>query len=128
MAVVIAPETDYAKELAKWEQPNRQYVEFPKNLCRATRTDRGPVEVTAWVVAHDADDEQRWYGKGYHPSQQAALDAFHAEDREMARLAAERAHDERSMSPKAQAEAAAVDAATDQHVPVIPPTPIRPKR
>ena len=62
-----------------------------------------------------------WGGKG------EAKKVLDARELEISKLAANRAHSELRMSEKARAEAAAVDDATDEFVPVIPPTPIKPK-
>lgn len=50
----------------------------------------------------------------------AALKHMEAMEFEIAQAAAQRAHQERTMSDNARAEAAAVDDSTDKHVPEIP--------
>ncbi len=63
-----------------------------------------------------------WGGKG------AALKVLEAQETEIAKLAANRAAQERNMGERARAEAARVDDSTDAHVPVVPETPIKPRR
>ena len=146
MGIQRSREDSWTKEMAKWEQNpvlvgdtfiqpipfadggrgGAPRLEYPKMLYRADSFDGGPRISETKIVEHDGA-ERLAAGAGWRASQEDAIKDVHARHQEFARLAAERAHTERWMSPKAQAEAAAVDESTMQHVPVIPETPIRRK-
>jgi hypothetical protein len=135
MGVVISPETNEAKERAKWEMfpsvyspnPGRPYVyrPFPKMLYKGGVDDNGKFAVTETVTVQNELEMQNMISRGFVAGPDVAVDQAKAEQRERARLAAERAHQERFMSDAARREAAAFDAATDDHVASIPETPIR---
>lgn len=140
MAVQHPPESNYAKEMWRWDHtvgesnPHDPSIrglrpvspaEFPKMLYQAARTDKGPIVIASRRVAGDAHEQRNLESRGFHVRQEDALAAFHADDLELSKLAANRAYQERTMSEAAQREAAAVDAETDAHVPVIPETPVR---
>ena len=147
MAIQLTPENSYIKELAKWEHRDTEvhgtivravpvaeggkkgalFEEFPKMLYRAESADGGP-RIDATKVVRSEAEESIACGQGWSVTQEQAIARVHEAHRERAKLAAERAATERWMSPKAQAEAAAVDEATIEHVPSIPETPIKPKR
>jgi hypothetical protein len=135
MAVLHSPESDYAKEMRKHEAQHtpfgpgeRPYVyqPFPTRMYKAGRSDAGPVVIVDALDAANDTEQRNLESRGYVAGGQgAAMDAFHAGDAEIAKLAANRAHQERTMSPAAQREAAAADDATMDHLPVIPETPIK---
>lgn len=143
MPVFIAPETPAGKEHWKWDHyqdetnPHdssikgmrpRGFQPFPAMLYKATRDEAGFLSMES-RIAHDASEQERWARDGFVPGGQgAAVEALNRFEDEIAKAAAERAYAERSMSSKAQAEAKAIDDSTDRHVPVIPETPVRPKR
>ena len=54
-----------------------------------------------------------------------AIDALKAQQLEFSKLAAERTHETRRMSPQAQMEVTAAEAEVASHLPTIPETPIR---
>lgn len=134
MSVFYAPETAMAKELRKWEYGNpddgyrgyREVVttEFPKMLYKFAQTDEGIVCVDR-AEAANADGQRNLESRGFFVDQRAAVIAVEDNNREIARLAAERHYHERSMSDRAQREIAAHEAETDRHLPEIPETPIR---
>lgn len=134
-AVVFSPQSEYAKEMAKWEPfpspfgpPGRpyQYREYPAMLYRPTRdVVTGKVSFESRVAE---DEQQRAVAEGagfVSGGQGKALEALEAREFEQAELAANRAFSDRKMSPEAQAEAARVDASTSQHLAVIPEAPIK---
>ena len=143
MAIHRAPEDAYVKEQAKWERQsvmiNGTYIEavpvsqggrkdfplteYPKALYRAESADGGP-RISGYREVADEGQERLAKGQGWHESQEEALEAVTAQELEYARLAANRAHNDRWMSQKARDEAAVVDEATMQHLPSIPETPI----
>lgn len=144
MGIQRSQEDSWTKEMAKWEQrpvlvagtyieplsiadggrKGAPFAEHPKMLYRAESADGGP-RIAATKIAADEQAERIAIGQGWSASQEEAIDAVHAQHREFARLAAERANTERWMSSKAQEEAAAVDESTMEHIPSIPETPIR---
>ncbi len=147
MAIARNQEDGYVKEMRKWEQRpvfvNGAYiepipvadggrggadrVEYPKMIYRAKSADGGP-KISEFKVVQDSGQESVAVGQGWSVTQEQAIEAVHAQHREHAKLAANRAYHERGMSEAARAEAAAVDEATIEHVPVIPVTPVRKRR
>jgi len=100
---------------------------YPKMLYKAESADGGP-RICGTKVVEDEAQERMAIGSGWSDGQEAALERVEAQQLEFAKLAANRAYNEQWMSPKAKAEAAAVDETTMQHLPAIPETPIRRKR
>lgn len=137
MPVLWSPESAYSQELAKWEarptayvpEPGRPFVfrEYPKMLVKASRATGGP-KITDTITAANPSEEATLLSRGWSLTQEAAIEAIHAQDRDIAQAAAERAFSDRRMSERAQAEARAADDATPAHVPVVPETPIRKRR
>lgn len=135
--LLISPDGDEAKERVKWEAhptafgpPGRPYVyqAYPKMLYRAGRNPSGvPTIIDSYVVESETQ-EANLKSRGYCEGQDAALAYLHAADQEAAVLAANRAYSDRSMSPQAQAEAAAIDSRSSSHLPVIPEQPRKPRR
>jgi len=137
LPVQWSPDSDHAKELARWEALPTEYVrtplrpfvyrEYPKWLHKATRAAGGP-KITDSILVESDTQEAAMRTRGYCVDQNAAIEAVHAEDRQFAQLAAERAHAERRMSDRAQAEARMADEASPMHVPEVKATPIRTRR
>lgn len=140
---IVTPNSPEGRERAKWEQdfdnpfqirplPREQggryprvHQDYPKAMYKAGRPDHANLKIVDFQLAADAQAEAVLEGQGYRWGQQAALDHAKACDVEHAKLAAERHWQEAKMSPKAQAEAQAVDQETVYHVPMIPETPIK---
>lgn len=132
MPVVIVPGTPHAAEVLKWEYDTfaigdergkrgpRLHVEYPKMLYKAGRNAKNQIDVIAHEIAGDADEEARLQSRGFHLGQQAALDAAERDEREVAKLAANRAFQDRKLSESAQAEAAAYEASVPEHVAEVP--------
>ena len=144
MGLQWTPESNYVKELAKWEirptplvsadmiqaqgRPSTPlFQEYPKALYRAKAATGGPT-ISGYIEARDESHERLLLGQGWSVSQEAAIDAVSRHDTAIAQAAAERAFAERRMSERAQAEARAADAATPAHLPVVPDTPITKRR
>ena len=137
MAILISPDSVDGKELARWITPRNQmvhglpgfknvgYEEYPKCLYKAGRPTKANVEISGSLTVHDESQERVALGQGWSRTQEDAIQRYHDHDREMATLAANRAYQERTMSEKAQAEAAAFESETIQHVAEIPRTPVR---
>jgi hypothetical protein len=128
MADTALGQTDYAKEMARWNAPY-QHQEFPKRLYMGTTTAGGRVtliEPPREVTSEREEAEARAAGWSPHP--QHALDAETGRQEAIGTAAAERAHADRRMSASAQAEAAAADqAAGAKHLGAIPEQPRRPR-
>lgn len=132
MPVIVAPGTKYADEVLKHEFDDfrigtergkrgpRVFKEFPKMVYKAGRNDVGKIEITERHVVGDEHEERNMQSRGFVATQEGALEAFNAEAKELATLAANRAYQERTMSESARAEAQAFEASSDDHVAVIP--------
>lgn len=116
----------YVQPLSVAEGGRGEYVhqEYPKMLYRARRADGGP-QIDSHLVVESEREESVERMRGWHPTQEGAIEAIHAEDREFARLAAERHYHERHMSDGAQREARAAEEEASGHLPAVPETPIR---
>jgi hypothetical protein len=101
-----------------------RYQEFPKMLYKAERADGGP-RIAEQLIVHSEIEESGAVRRGFVAGQDEAVAAIKAQDREFAKLAAERNHDVRRMSDKAKAEVEAHDDASSIHLPTIPETPIK---
>ena len=143
MGLVILPESDLGKELAKWNQPFYDPTKhpFPAMMYVARRRPDGVVAVyetddrlfggqagTAerWTMqncltVNDEHEMQRALERGYRKTPQEALACFESKEKYIADSAAHRAYEDRNMSEKAKAEIKeAEDAAGMDHVPEIP--------
>ena|SRR5262252_3304483 len=114
--------SDREKELRKWNAPY-VYREFPKMLYRGT-TVAGRVTVEQRIVGSEGE-ELLATGTGWCPTGPAAMAAETARQEGLGTAAAERAWEDRRLSPAAQAEAAAFDASSAKHTPEIPEQPKR---
>lgn len=144
MGILRSQEDSWTQEMAKWEQRpvvvggtlvepipftagghgNMPFAAYPKALYRAEAADGGP-RISGYKTVPDASAEALAKGQGWFETQEAALADVPRRQRELATLAANRAHNERWMSEAAKAEAATHDEQTMQHLPVIPETPIK---
>ena len=131
-AVQLGKDSAYAREIVKHEAnytqygpPGRPYVfrEYPTMMYRATRPKAGGVEPNfEGIEAGSEVERSNLEAQGFaHGGKAAALAKLEATEFEIAELAANRAHNDRRMGEKAQAEAARVDdAAGIQHVAAVP--------
>lgn len=136
MGVVITPESELGKELAKWEKSYR-YEEFPRLLYRASRKANGQYAAYEppphpFGFANDAefqracemadafnrgcqlkvyDDDQlrKAMNEGWRKSIPDAEDAHREREEALSTAAAERAYRDRNMSEQAQAEVAVAE-------------------
>lgn len=147
MGIVYTPESEYAKELAKWNTPRSQggmrpdHPEmYPAMLYKANKRPDGkytvievddrffsghPGSAEAWsranyITVRDESEERRKLNEGWRKSPGEAMEYAERFEREMARAAAERAYADRNMSDAAKSEAAQAEAATMEHVPEVP--------
>lgn len=139
MGIQHSQASAYVKEMQKWEsrpvlvgdtmimplppseggKAGHPFQPYPKMLYRAVRANGGP-KIAGNLTVESEREQAYQETQGWHDGQEKAIQAIHDEDTEFARLAANRAHNERLMSPNAKAEAAAFDEHTIQHQPVIP--------
>lgn len=136
MAVVHAPDSEFAKEMARWEAHHTQYgppgrpytyQPFPTRMYKAARNEHGQSAIVDAATAHDTTEQRNLESRGFVVGgQQAALDALAAQEQEIAILAANRNYHDRRMSEQAQAEARAAEfEAGARHLAAIPETPIK---
>ena len=152
MGVVRTGESEYDKELQKWDTPKRLggygpdgFEAFPRMLYKAHRRENGKVMcmdmealyATDMNVALRADafnrscqttvnnqhELDRELANGWRPSPQEALDYQESLARDIAQAAAETNWSVQRMSDKARAEHAAADRATDAPVTDVPAPP-----
>ena len=139
MPVVVSPDSELGKELAKWNV-KRPFSQYPRMLYMAKKRPDGIVSVQetddrifgnnpgaadAWTatcqkVVKDEYEEQRALEAGWRKSQAEALEHHERREQYKGNVAAHRLHEDRNMSEAAKAEAAAVEASTEEHVPEIP--------
>ncbi|HEX7936763.1 MAG TPA: hypothetical protein VF573_27330 [Paraburkholderia sp.] len=99
MPVVHTPESEYAKEMRKWEAHHTQYgppgrpfvfSEYPLRMYKATRQSTGDRTFEA-QTANNEHERRNLESRGFVVGgQQAALDALEGVEREHAELAANR--------------------------------------
>lgn len=80
------------------------------------------------LIVQDESQERRALTDGWRHSIQDALDAYEQAQREIGNLAAERAYTDQRMSARAQAEMAAAEAETHEHLPTLKAPKKRPYR
>ena len=152
MGVVITPESELGKELAKWEKknynPDAPENQYPRMLYMAQERPDGIVSVgevsdrlcsepgagiqdgaaanftkRCQRIVKNENEERVALEQGWRRTQQEARDRIEDKKRIIADAAAHRAYEDRNMSDKAKAEVAAVEAATEQHVAEVPEAP-----
>jgi len=145
MPVVHNPESEYAKELAKWDTPRSLggmkpdgYEPYPRMLYRAITRADGRVVLddpadegvarSCQRIVRSAGDEAAARGQGWCLGPQAALEAAEQQAQAVARAAAEVAAAAQRMTPHARAELADADAATIGHVVDVPTKKAGPAR
>lgn len=136
MPLVIAPESEMGKELAKWDAPKREggmrcdgYEPYPKMLYKAARyPGNGKVMVahplagtgdavadafsaSCWLTVYGPEEHERALRAGWTDTQQEAIEAFERAARAEADAAANAAYHVKRMSERSQAE---FDAAQDE--------------
>jgi len=144
MAIVHNPDSDYAREVTKWNLPeglggfNANGIEpFPVMLYKAHARSNGKVmcgdplatvgdaEAEAFsrscqLIVQGQEGLERAYREGWSDSPEDALMAYERVQIDIADTAAKRHFSDQRMSAQAQAEAAAADAATHEHVADVP--------
>lgn len=150
MAMLISPDSELGKELAKWNKPYR-YEAYPRMVYRAKKRPDGRVSVgetddrlfegrpgaadrpgaaelftsSCQMIVGNEMEHQRAKENGWRDTQAEALEAFEAKERAIGDAAAHRAYEDRNLSEKAKEEVELVEAASFEHVPEIPAKPKR---
>lgn len=137
MPVEFGSESNYAKEMRKWETnhtrfgpPGRTftYEEFPKRLYKAEHVSGKGIAIVDAQTANDAHEERNLQSRGFHFGPDVAVQAIRDEQTEHGKLAAERNFDiaHGRLSPKAAAEVATAEGDYGaKHLPMVPETPIK---
>lgn len=132
MGIVLNPDSDLAKELARWEKPYH-FEPFPQMVYKAWPRENGRVECGDPLVAvgdatamsftarcqrtvKSAQELRQALNEGWRETPDDALAYYEAQQREIATAAAEVHHAATKMSSKAQAEHKKRDQATDKHL------------
>lgn len=137
MSVIITPESDLGKELAKWNV-RRPPQEFPKMLYKAIKRPNGqyacadPLDEAfaaqcQWIV-NDEREQAKAREMGWRHSPVEALEYAEAREQDIAQQAAERAYQDRRLMGKAKEELDAAEHATSEHVLDVPRRPGRPRK
>lgn len=138
MAMLIAPETPYGKELWRWEHHEgethpsdssirgmgaRGFKPYPAMLYQVTQKNPWKWES---VQVHSEMEQQNYESRGFVAGGlKAACDEFDANQQRLAVAAAERNYADRNMSEKAKAHRDEVEQASSVHLGEIPETPIK---
>jgi hypothetical protein len=144
MAIIHNPDSEYSRELAKWNTQKRHggfgpngHEEFPKMMYRAMERDNGKVMCgdpaaatgdavgeafsrSCQTVVNDQDEMDKSLKQGWHDTPDLALAGYEDNQESIADIAAMRHFSDQRMSETAQAEAKAADDATHRHMPSIP--------
>ncbi len=131
MSVIYTSESEFGKEMRKWEPTPEQLAErmvhpapYPAMLYKGKRSEGGPITYETMIVA-SPDERDRMASRGWCTHPDEAIEAYKQQDLAVAKAAAHRAYEDRGLSEAAQREVRAYEATTDEHVPEIPRTPIK---
>lgn len=151
MGVVHNPESEYMKEVAKWNTPKRLggegpngHEEFPKMMFRAQRwPDSGKVMCghpgaavgdpdamsfsnSCQRTVRNGEEYAQATRAGWFDGPEEALAGFELEQRDIARATAEAKHGARRMSERAEAEFDKAQHESEDHVPDLPAPALSP--
>ena len=147
MSIIITPDSELGKEMAKWDKPY-VFQPFPKMLYKAQRRPDGVPSVgesrddlfhdkpggadafsrTCQMTVNDERELTRYVEMGWRDHPAKALEFFEEKSQALGESAANRAYGDRNMSAKAQVEARAAEASTPEHVAEVPRTPVKKRR
>ena len=137
MPVMWSPDSEFAKERRRWETQHSEFGppgrvfeqrEWPLMVYRASRPSTGgKTPILEHYIVADEQEERNMRSRGFVRGPDHAIEMLEASERDLATAAAERAYQDRLMSDRAKAEAAAVDETTISHLGAIPETPIHKK-
>ena len=152
MGIVHNPDSDYARELEKWNQPTTnggfsaaRFEEYPlmvykafqrengKVMCGDPRASVGDAEGEAFsrscqLVVKSNEERDRALADGWSASPDQALEKFERDLQSIAEVTAQRHFADQGLSDRAKAEAQQADDATHAQVPAVPITPVKRKR
>jgi hypothetical protein len=152
MAIVHNPDTDYAREMEKWNQPTNnggfgaaRFEEYPLMVFKAFQRDNGRVMCgdplatvgdaegeafsrSCQLIVRNDDERDRALGEGWSKGPDTAIEKFERDMQSIAEVTAQRHFADQGISDLAKAEATQADAATHEQVPAVPVTPIKRKR
>jgi hypothetical protein len=140
MAMLHNPDSEYAKEMAKWEAhhspfgpPGRPYdpnVKFPAMCYRIDSVKGGAPEIVERREAQSETELANLRSRGFGNGAGEAMDAYHARHAALAEAAANRAYTDRNLGDPARREVEAFEASTMDHVAEVPEKrkPGRPKK
>lgn len=138
MAMLHNPDSEYAKEMAKWEAqhsvfgpPGKPYdpnVKFPAMCYRIDSVKGGAPEIVERREAHNETELANLRSRGFGNGAAEAMDAYTARHTAVAEAAANRAYTDRNISQPARREVEAFEASTMEHVAEIPEAKRRPGR
>lgn len=131
MGMVITPESEYGKELAKWNKPY-VYERYPAMLYKAIRMDddgqivvRGTEKINrqCQLVVHNEAEQSKAMEAGWRTNPVEAVEYLKSRDKQISTAAAHRNYEDRNMSEAARAEAEAYEGDSPEHVAEIPEKP-----
>ena len=148
MAIVHNPDTDYAREMEKWNQPTNnggfgaaRFEEYPLMVFKAFQRDNGRVMCgdplatvgdafsrSCQLIVRNDDERDRALGEGWSKGPDTAIEKFERDMQSIAEVTAQRHFADQGISDLAKAEATQADASTHEQVPAVPVTPIKRKR
>ena len=152
MAIVHNPDSDYAREVEKWNQPTTnggfgaaRFEEYPLMVFKAFKRDNGRVmcgdplatvgdaESEAFsrscqLIVRNNDERDRAMDDGWSVAPDKAIEKYELDMRYIAEVTAQRHFADQGLSDLAKAEATQADAATHEQVPAVPITPVKRKR
>ena len=152
MAIVHNPDSDYAQEMEKWNQPTNnggfgaaRFEEYPLMVFKAFKRDNGRVMCgdplatvgdaegeafsrSCQLIVRNNDERVRAMADGWSVAPDKAIEDFEHDMRSIAEVTAQRHFADQGLSDLAKAEATQADAATHEQVPAVPITPVKRKR
>ena len=152
MAIVHNPDSDYAREMEKWNQPTSnggfgaaRFEEYPLMVFKAFKRENGRVMCgdplatvgdaegeafsrSCQLIVRNNDERDRAMDDGWSTAPDKAIEKFERDMQSIAEVTAQRHFADQGLSDLAKAEAAQADAATHEQVPAGPITPVKRKR
>ena len=152
MAIVHNPDSDYARELEKWNQPTTnggfgpaRFEEYPLMVFKAFQRENGKVMCgdplatvgdaegeafsrSCQLIVRSTAERDRALADGWSIAPDKAIEKFEHDMQSIAEVTAQRHFADQGLSGLAKAEAQQADAATHEQVPAVPITPIKRKR
>lgn len=139
MGVVITPESELGKELAKWNV-RRPFTPFPQMLYMAQKRPDGVMSVgevhdgifggqpgsaeaftsRCQCIVENEQERAVKLEQGWRPTPKEAYARLQAKDDAMSTAAAHRAYEDRNMSDAAKAEIAQAEAESEEQLAEVP--------